>query len=177
MWKTELFICSISKFIESSLKVFPISSVQFSSVAQSCPTLCYPMNCSTPGLPVHHQLLEFTQTHVHQVGNAIQPSHPLSSPSPLASNSSQHQTLFKWVNSSHEVAKVLEFQLQHHSLQRNPRTDLLQNGLVGSPCRPRDSQESSPTPQFKSINSSVLSFLHSPTLTSIHDHRKNHSLE
>ena len=81
------------------------------------------------------------------------------------------------VNSSHEVAKVLEFQLQHHSFQRNPSADLLQNGLVGSPCSPRDSQESSPTPQFKSINSSALSLLHSPTLTSIHDHRKNHSLD
>ena len=77
----------------------------------------------------------------------------------------------------HEVAKVLEFQLQHHSFQRNPRADLLPNGLVGSPCRPRDSQESSPTPQFKSINSSVLSLLHSLTLTSIHEHRKNHSLD
>ena len=80
---------------------------QFSSVAQSCPTLCDPMNCSTPGLPVHHQLLEFTQTHVHRVGDAIQPSHPLSSPSSPAPNPSQHQGLFKWVNSSHEVAKVL----------------------------------------------------------------------
>ena len=86
-------------------------------------------------------------------------------------------SLFQRVNSSHEVAKVLEFQLQHHSFQRNPRADLLQNGLVGSPCSPRDSQESSPTPQFKSINSSALSLLHSPTLTSIHDHRKNHSLD
>ena len=75
------------------------------------------------------------------------------------------------------VAKVLEFQLQHHSLQRNPRADLLQNGLVESPCSPRDSQESSPTPQFKTINSLALSLLHSPTLTSIHDHRKNHSLD
>ena len=117
------------------------------------------------GLPVHHQLPEFTQTHVHQVDDAIQPSHPLSSPSPPAPNPSQHQSLFQCVNSSHEVAKVVEFQLQHHSLQRNPRADLLQNGLVGSPCSPRDSQESSPTPQFKSINSSVLSLLHSPTLT------------
>ena len=96
---------------------------------------------------------------------------------PLAPNPSQHQSLFQWVNTSHEVAKVLEFQLQHHSLQRNPRTDLLQNGLVGSPCSPRDSQESFPTPQFKTIYSLVLSFLHSPTLTSIHDHRKNHSLD
>ena len=87
------------------------SSVQFSSVAQSCPTLCDPMNCSTPGLPVHHQLPEFTQTHVHRVSDAIQPSHPLTSPSPPASNPSQHQRLFQWVNSSHEVAKVLELAL------------------------------------------------------------------
>ena len=87
------------------------ASVQFSSVAQSCATLCDPMNCSTPGLPVHHQLPGFTQTHVRQVGDAIQPSHPLLSPSPPAPNPSQHQGLFQWVNSSHEVAKVLEFQL------------------------------------------------------------------
>ena len=116
------------------------------------------MNRSTPGLPVHHQLPEFTQTHVHWVGDAIQPSHPLSSPSPPAPNPSHNQSLFQWVNSSHEVAKVLEFQLQHQSFQRTPRADLLQNGLVGSPCSPRDSQESSPTPQFRSINSSALSF-------------------
>ena len=135
------------------------------------------MNRHTPGLPVNHQLPEFTQTHVHRVGDATQPSHPLSSPSPPAPNPSQHQSLFQSVNSLHEVAKILEFQLQHHSLQRNPRADLLQSGLIGSPCSPRVSQESSPTPQFKSINSSVLSFLHSPTLTSIHDHRKNHGLD
>ena len=135
------------------------------------------MNHSTPGLPVHHHLPECTQTHVLRVGDAIQSSHPLPSPSPLALSPSQHQGLFQRVNSSHEAAKVLEFQLQHHSFQRNPRADLLQNGLVGSPCSPRHSQESSPTPQFKSINSSALSFLHSPTLTSIHDHRKNHSLD
>ena len=144
-------------------------SVQFSSVAQLCPTLCDPMNFSTPGLPVHHQLPEFTQTHIHRVSDAIQPSHPLSSPSPPVPNPSQHQGLFQWVNSSHEVAKVLEFQLEHHSFQRNPRAVLLQNGLVGSPCSPRDFQESSPTPQFKCINSSALSFLYSPTLISIHD--------
>ena len=152
-------------------------SDQIRSVAQSCTTLCDPMNCSTPGLPVHHQLPECTQTHVRRVSDAIQPSHPLSSASPPAPNPSQHQSLFQWVNSSHEVAKVLEFQLEHHSFQRNPRADLLQNGLVGSPCSPRDSQDSSPTPQFQSINSSGLSLLHSPTLTSIHDHRKNHSLD
>ena len=152
-------------------------SFQFSSVAQLCPTVCDPMNRSTPGLPVYHQLPEFTQTHVHRVGDAIQPSHPLSSPSPPAPNRSQHQGLFQWINSSHQVAKVLEFHLQHQSSQWTPRTDLLQDGLVGSPCSPRDSQKTSPTPPFKSINSLALSFLHSPTLTSIHDHWKNHSLD
>ena len=84
---------------------------QIRSVTQLCPTICNPMNRSTPGLPVHHQLLEFTKTHVHQVSDAIQPSHPLSSPSPPAPNPSQHHSLFQRVNSSHEVAKVLEFQL------------------------------------------------------------------
>ena len=135
-----------------------ISMVQFSSVTQSCPTLCDAMNRSTPGLPVHHRLLEFTQTHVHWVGDAIQPSHPLSSLSPPALNLSQHQGLFHWASSLHQGAKVLEFQLQHQSFQWTPRTDLLQNGLVRSPCSPRDSQESSPTPQFKSINSLALIF-------------------
>ena len=80
-------------------------NLQFSSV-QSRPTLCDPMNCSMPGLPVHHQLPEFTQTHVHRVGDAIQPSHPLSSPSPPALNLSQHQGLLKWVSSSHQVANL-----------------------------------------------------------------------
>ena len=98
---------------------------QFSSVAQSCPTLCDPMNRSTPGLPVHHQLPECTQTHVHWVGNATQPYHPLSSPSPPALNLSQHRGLFQWVSSLHQVAKVLEFQLQGQSFQWTPRTDIL----------------------------------------------------
>ena len=136
---------------------------------------------ATPGQharpPCPSPTQEFTQTHVHRVSDDIQQSHPLSSPSPPAPNPSQHQSLFQWVNSSHEVAKVLEFQLHHHSFQRNPGADLLQNGLVGFPCSPRESQESSPTPHFQSINSSALSLLHSPTLTSIHDHRKNHSLD
>ena len=109
------------------------------------------MNRHMPGLPVQHQLPEFIQAYVHWVGDAIQPSHPLSSPSPPALNLSQHQGLFKWVSSLHEVAKVLEFQLQHQSFQWIPRTDLLQNGLVGSPCSSRDSQESSPTPQIKAL--------------------------
>ena len=101
-------------------------SVQFSrSVAQSCPTLCDPMDCSTAGLPVHHQLPAITQIHVHWVGDAIQPSHPLSGPSPLAFNLSQHQGLFKWVSSLYQVPKVLEFQLQHQSFQWTFRTDFL----------------------------------------------------
>ena len=93
---------------------------QFSSTAQSCPTLCDPMDCITPGLSVHHQLPEFTQTHVHWVGDAIQPSHPLLSPS-LAFNLSQHHGLFKWVSSLHQVAKVLEFQLLTSVLPMNTR--------------------------------------------------------
>ena len=102
------------------------------------------------------------------------------STSPPVFNLSQHQGLFKWVSSSHQVAKILEFQLQHQSFQWTLisfRTDLLQDGLAASPCSPRDSQESSPAPQFKSINSSALSFLYSPTLISICDYWKNHSLD
>ena len=90
---------------------------QFSLVAQSCLTLCNPTERSMPGLPVHHQLSELTHTHVHWVSDVIQPSHLLSSPSPPALNLSQHQGLFKWVSSSHQVAKVLEFQPQHQSFQ------------------------------------------------------------
>ena len=97
------FICTI--FLDSTY----MHSDQIRSVTQSCPTLCDPMNHSTPGLPVHHQLPEFTQTHVHQVSDAIQPSHPLSSPSPPAPNPSQHQSFFQWVNSSHEVPKYWSF--------------------------------------------------------------------
>ena len=182
LWKCKLgfnWFYTESLWLERNptiLAILTIRSDQIRSVTQLCPTLCDPMNSSRPGLPVHHQLPEFTQTHVHRVSDAIQPSHPLLSPSPLAPNPYQHQSLFQWVNSSHDVAKVLEFQL-YHSFQRNPRANLLQNGLVGSPCSPRDSQESSPTPHFKSIISLVLSLLHSPTLTSIHDYWKNHSLD
>ena len=129
---------------------------QFSSVG--CIWLCDPMDCSTPGFPAHYQLLELAQTHVHWVSDAIQPSHSLLSPSPPTFNLSQHQGLFKWVSSSHQVTKVLEFQLQHQSFQWIFRTDFLQDGLVWS-CSSRDSRESSPTPQFKSIKSLALSFL------------------
>ena len=146
-WKGRgfIYLCKPWSFVDRNLASCPLTQsplphwpsleviharrlplVHFSSVAQSCLTLCNPMNCSVPGLPVHHQLLEFTQTHVwYWIGDAIQPSHPLSSPSPPALNLSQHQGLFKWVSSSHQVAKVLEFQLQHQSFQWTPRTDLL----------------------------------------------------
>ena len=118
---------SAGRFFTTSAtwKYITCASVQFSSVAQSCPTLCDPMNCSTPGLPVHHHLPEFTQTHVHRVYDAIQPSHPLLSPSPPICNLSQQQGLFKWVSSSHQVVKVLEFHLQRQSFQWIFRTDLL----------------------------------------------------
>ena len=152
------------------------SNPQFSSVAQLCPTLCNPMDCRMQGFPVHHQLPEPAQTHVHQISDAIQPSH-LSSLSSPAFNLSQHHGLFHWVSSSHQAAKVLEFQLQHQSIQWIFRTDFLHGWLVWSPCSPRDSQEFSPTPQFKSIDSSALSFLYSPTLTSIHDYCKNRSFD
>ena len=114
-----------ANYIYLYIILFIFDSDQFSSVAQSCLTLCDTMNHSTPGLPVHHQLPELTQTHVHWVGDAIQPSHPLSSPSPPPFNLSQHQGLFKWVSSSHQVAKVLEFQLQHQSFQWTLWTDFL----------------------------------------------------
>ena len=138
------------------------------SVVQSCLTLCDPTDCSTLGFPVLHHLPELAQTHVHRVSDASQPSHPLSSPSPPAFNLSQHQGLFQGVTSSHQVAKGLELQLQ--CFQWLVRVDFLLDGLVGSPCSPRHSQESSPIPQFKIINFSVLSFPYSPTLTSIHDY-------
>ena len=151
-----------------------VHSVQFSSTDQLCPTLCDPMDCNTPSLPDHHQLPEFTQTHVHWVGDAIQPSHPLSSPSPTTFNLSKHQGLFKWVRSSHQVAKVLEFQLQN-----SPSNEY--SGLISFRMDSLDllavqrTQKSSPIPQFKSTNSLVLSFHYSPTLTFIHNYWKNQS--
>ena len=153
------FHCTDASFLQVKSRILNIAHssrsgnwFQFSLVSQLCPILCDPMDYSTPGFLTHQQLLEVSQTHVHQVGDAIQPSHLLSSPSPSPFNLSQHQGLFKWVSSSHQVAKVSEFQLQHQYCQWMFRTDLLQNGLVRSPCSPRDSQESSPTPQFKNIN-------------------------
>ena len=103
----------------------PICSFQFSSVTQSCLTLCNPMGCSTPGLPVHLHLPQLTEINVHWVGDAIQPSHFLSSPSPPAFNLPQHQGFFQWVSSSHQMAKILELELQHQSFQWIFRTDFL----------------------------------------------------
>ena len=131
---------------------------QFSSVPSVVSHSLRPHGLQHTGLPVHHKVSMFTQTHVHWVSDAIQASHPLSSPSPPAFNLFQRQGLFQWLSYLLQVAKVLEFQLQRQSFQWILRTDFLQDWLVWSPCSPRDSQESSPTPQFKSINSSVLSF-------------------
>ena len=142
------------------------------SVSQSCPTLCDSMNCSIPGFAVLHYLSEFAQNHVCWIGDAIQPSHPFLLPSPPALNLSQHQGLFQWLSSSHRVAKVLELQLQHPSFQGIFRVDFLKHWLVWSLCCPSELQESFPRPQFKSINSSALSLLYGPTVTSIQDYWK-----
>ena len=136
-------------------------------VTESCPALCDLMDCSTPGFPVLHCLLDFFQTHVYLVGDAIQPSHPPSPASPPDVNLSQHQGLFQWVGSLHQVTKVLKLQLLYQSFQWIFRVDFLKDWMAWSLCCPRDSQESSPAPQFESINSLVLSLLYGPTLTSI----------
>ena len=153
------------------------SSQSVSSVTQSFSTLCNPMDCSTPGFPVHHQLPELAQTHVYQVGDAIQPSHPLSSPSPSAFNLSQHQGLCQWVSSSHQVAKVLEFQLQHQSSNEY-------SGLVSFRIDWFDLLAVQRTlKSFLQHYSSKASILwHSAFFTvqlsqSIHDYWKNHSFE
>ena len=138
------------------------------SVVQSCLTLFDPMDCSRPGFPVLHQLPELAQIHVHRVSDNIQSSHPLLSPSPPAFFLSQHQGLFQWVSSSHQVAKVLELQLQHQSFQWIFRVDSLSDGMVRFPCSPRVCQASSPTTQFESINSLAFSLLYDLTLISIH---------
>ena len=123
-------------------------NVPFSSVAQLCPTFCDPINCSVPGFPVHHNLLELAKTHVHRVSDAIQPSHHLLSLSSPAFILSKHQSLLQWISLSNQLAKVLEFQLQHQSFQCIFRTDFLYDGLIGTPCSPRGSQEFSLTPSI-----------------------------
>ena len=134
-----------------------------------------PMDCSTTRFPVHHHFPELTQTHAHQVSDTIQTSHHLPSHSP-AFSLSQHQVLIQWVSSSQEVAKVLEFQFQYQSFQWIFRTDFLWDWLLWSPYSLRDSQESSPIPQIKTINPSVLRFLYSLTLTSLYDYWKTTAL-
>ena len=161
------------EFVESSIVCFSaVSSVQFSRSVVSDSFATHGLQharppCPSPAPGVYPNSCPLSRWCHPTISSSMFPSPP-------SFSLPQHQGLFKWVSSSHQVAKVLEFQLQHQSFQWTLRTDLLQDGLVGSPCSTRDSQESSLTPQFKSINSLALSFLHHPTLTSIHDHWKNH---
>ena len=156
LWHKAPSVCRTKTFYFTILNCLVLAFLLYvccCSVARSCPTLCSPMDCSPPGLPVLHHLPEFAQTHVHWIDDANQPSHPLSPPS-HALSLSQHQGLFQWVGSSHQVAKVLE--LQHQSFQWIFRTDFLYDWLVLSPCSSGDSQESSPAPWFESVNSSTF---------------------
>ena len=143
------------------------------SVAQLCLSSCNTMDSSMPGFLFHHHIKKMAQFHVHSDGDDIQASSPLSSTSSPAFNLSQHQGLFHLSQFFDQVDKVLEFQFQHQSFQWIVRIDFLQDWLVWSPCSLGDSQVSTPTSQFKSINSLVLSFLYSPTLISIHHYWKN----
>ena len=154
---------------------FKKSSVQFNSVAQSCLTLCDPMNCSTPGLPVHHQLPEFTQTHVHRVSDVIQPSHPLSSPSPPAPNPSQHQSLFQWVNSSHEGGQSIGVSASASVLPMNTQdwSPLGWTGWTSLQSKGFSRVFSSTTVQKHQFFDDQLS---SQSNSHTH-HRKNHSLD
>ena len=147
-------------------------------MTQSCPILCDPKNRSTPGLPVHHQLPEFTQTHVHRVSDAIQPSHPLSYASSPVPSSSQHQSFSNESTLHMRWPKYWSFSFSIISFKELPRLiSFRMDWLDLLAVQARDSQESSPTPQFKSIYSLAFSLLHSPTLASIHDYWKNHSLD
>ena len=140
-----------------------------------CLTLCDYMNCRTPGFPILHYPLEFAQTHVHWVSDTIQPFHPLLPSSPSALNLSQHQGLFQWVSSSHQMAKVPEFQLQHQSFQwMQGWFPLGLTGLISLLSKGLSGVFSNTT---KSISSLVLSLLYGLLLTSIHDYWKNHSFE
>ena len=144
----------------------------------SCPTLCDSMDCSTPGLPVHHQLLELAQTHVYHVGDAIQPPHPLSSPSPPALSLSQHQGLFQWVSSSHRVAKGIGVSASASVLPMNTHdwSPLGWTGWISLQFKRLSRVFSNATVRKHQFFSAQLSS-HHPTLTSIHDHWKNHSLD
>ena len=165
--------CQLSYFKSQKKMLLKFSLVQLLSHVR----LCDPMDCSTPGFPIHHQLLDPTQTHVHQVGDAIQPSHPLSSPSPPAFNLSQRQGLFQWLSPSHQVAKVLEFQLQHQSFQW-----IFQGWFpLGWPnwisLQSKGLSRVFSNTTVQKHHSSPLSFPYSPTLTSVYDYWKNHSFD
>ena len=136
-----------------------------------------PMDSNIPGFSVPHHLPKFARVHVHCIGDAIQPSHPLTPSSPSALNFSQHQGLFQWVSCSQQMTKILEFQLQHQSFQQEFRVDFPKDQLVWCPCCPKDSPESSLVPQFEGINSSALCLLYCPTLTTVCDHWEDHSLD
>ena len=157
---------------------FKSASVQFSSVAQSCLTLCHPMNRTTPGLPVHHQLPEFTQTHVHWVDDAIQPFHPLSSPSPPAFNLSQHQGLFKWVPFSLPIRWPKYWSFSFNICPSNEHSGLISFRMDWLDLLAVQGTLKSLL-QHHSSKASILrhSAFFSPTLTSIHDYWKNHSLD
>ena len=163
---------ALSKVREGRHKMSHCTFVQSISWAQFFMTP-WTAACQT----VLNYLQELAQTHVHGVSGAIQPSHPLLSPSPPAINLSQHQGLLQWVHSSCHVAKVLELQLKHQFFQWIFRVDFLQDWLIWLPCSPRDSEEYSPTPQSESTNSSALSLIYGPPLTSVHDYWKNHSYD
>ena len=173
-----IYLWLLISSIEATSFLENVSNLTFCfccSVVKLCPTLCDPMNCNTPGFPVLHYLPEFAQTHVHWVSDALQSSRPLPPVCPLAFNLSQDQGLFQWVSSLHQVAKVLQLQFQHLS---NEYSGLISFRMDSwSSCSSKNSEESSPAPQFESISSSALGLLYGPTLTSIHDYWKNHSFD
>ena len=153
---------------------FMLCTYRCRSVTKLCLTLCEPMNCSMPGSSVLHYLPEFAQIPVHRAGDAIQPYHPLLSPPLPAFNLSLRQGLFQWMDSWHQVAKVLEVILHLQSFRWIFRVDFLYDWVVWPPCSPRDSKESSPTPPSEGINSLALSLSYCPALTSTYDYWKNH---
>ena len=172
LWPSRIYLFAKNARLVHRIRVHEYN--QFS--CSSCPTLCDPIDWSMPGFPVRHQLPELAQTRVHQVGDAIQPSCPLLSPSPPAFSLSQHRGLFQWVSSLHQVADALELQLQHQSFQWIFRTDFFRIDwfdLLAVQGTLKSLQQS----QFKIFSSSALNFLYGPTLTSIHDYWRNHSFD
>ena len=174
MWILLGMSCSVWDFDGEDIKSVNLFSVQFSHSVVS--DLCDPMDCSTPGLPVHHQLPELTQTHVHWVGDAIQLSHPLLSPSPSAFNLSQHHSLFQWVSSSQQVAKALGVSASASVLPMNIQDwfPLGWTGWISLQSKGLSRVFSNTTVQKHQFFGAQL---YCPTLTSIHDHWKNHSFD